>query len=160
LGELNASHLGISGPPTRPDEITADLGLVFDETYRGPGLKIAEVLKRGPADKRGITLKSGEFITSIDRTRLTEQTDVRKLRNGKVGETVVLQVTSNPSADPKDAKAFRRVEIQGANREAVRSLMYERWVENNARRVAELSKGKLGYIHIPSMDREGLERFV
>jgi tricorn protease len=26
--------------------------------------------------------------------------------------------------------------------------------------VAELSKGKLGYIHIPSMDKDGLDRFV
>ena len=38
--------------------------------------------------------------------------------------------------------------------------MYERWTQNNARRVAELSKGKLGYIHIPSMDQAGLDRFV
>jgi tricorn protease len=38
--------------------------------------------------------------------------------------------------------------------------MYDRWVENNAHRVAELSKGKLGYIHIPSMDEAGLDRFV
>jgi tricorn protease len=38
--------------------------------------------------------------------------------------------------------------------------MYDRWVEHNARRVAELSKGKLGYIHIPSMDEEGVDRFV
>ena len=54
LGELNASHLGIGGPSAPPEEVTADLGLIFDETYRGPGLKIAEVLKRGPADKRGL----------------------------------------------------------------------------------------------------------
>jgi tricorn protease len=38
--------------------------------------------------------------------------------------------------------------------------MYERWVAHNAARVAELSKGKLGYIHIPSMDEFGLDRFV
>ena len=38
--------------------------------------------------------------------------------------------------------------------------MYDRWVDKNARRVAELSKGTLGYIHIPSMDEAGLERFV
>src|SRR5580704_10954582 len=38
--------------------------------------------------------------------------------------------------------------------------MYERWVEHNAKRVAELSNGKLGYIHIPSMDEEGLDAFV
>ena len=68
LGELNASHLGISGFLRNPDEETADLGLLFDEMYRGPGLKIAEVLKRGPADKRGISLKAGDIITSIDRT--------------------------------------------------------------------------------------------
>ena len=38
--------------------------------------------------------------------------------------------------------------------------MYDRWVDNNAKRVAELSGGKLGYIHIPSMDEDGLERFL
>src|SRR5262249_26450791 len=37
---------------------------------------------------------------------------------------------------------------------------YERWVDKNAKKVAELSKGKLGYIHIPSMDEAGLDRFV
>src|ERR1700761_1713302 len=38
--------------------------------------------------------------------------------------------------------------------------MYDRWVAKNAAKVRELSKGKLGYIHIPSMDEEGLDRFV
>ena len=37
--------------------------------------------------------------------------------------------------------------------------MYDRWVDNNAKKVTELSKGKLGYIHIPSMDEEGLDAF-
>ena len=38
--------------------------------------------------------------------------------------------------------------------------MYERWVRQNADAVAKASGGKLGYIHIPSMDEAGLERFV
>src|SRR5439155_11756568 len=67
LGELNASHLGISGKLPTPDEATADLGLIFDETYRGPGLKVAEVLKRGPADKRGLSIKAGDVVLAIDR---------------------------------------------------------------------------------------------
>jgi tricorn protease len=160
LGELNASHLGITGFGSRPEEFTADLGLIFDETYRGPGLKIAEVLKRGPADKRGLNLRPGEFVFSIDGTPITAQTDVSKLLNGKAGETLVLQVTANATADPRDPKAFHRVEVQATNRDTVGALMYERWVENNAKRVTEISKGKLGYIHIPSMDAEGLDRFV
>src|SRR5262249_2788358 len=47
MGELNASHLGVGGFTSFPEEQTADLGLIFDEGYRGRGLKIAEILKRG-----------------------------------------------------------------------------------------------------------------
>jgi tricorn protease len=154
LGELNASHLGISGFATWPEQTTADLGLLFDESYPGPGLKIKEILKRGPADRRGLDLKPGQVIVAIDKTDLTEQANLSKLLNDKVGETVELQVTADPKA-PR-----RRVEVQAAGRGQIGTLMYDRWVENNAKRVAELSKGKLGYIHIPSMDDAGLERFV
>jgi tricorn protease len=160
MGELNASHLGIMGFTTFPEESTAELGLLFDESYRGPGLKIAEILKRGPADKRGIALKPGDIIRAIDRLELTDKTSLSQFMNDKVGEPVLLQVTSSPSADLKDPKAFRRVELQAASRQQIAHLMYERWVDANARRVAELSKGKLGYIHIPSMDEAGLDSFV
>jgi tricorn protease len=160
MGELNASHLGIMGFTTFPEETTAELGLLFDSTYRGPGLKIAEILKRGPADKRGIALKPGDIIRSIDRVELTDKTSLSQLLNDKVGESVQLQVTSNPSADMKDPKAFRRVEVQAVSRQQIAHLMYERWVDHNTRRVAELSKGKLGYIHIPSMDESGLDAFL
>jgi tricorn protease len=160
MRQFNASHLGILGFASSPEETTADLGLIFDESYRGPGLKIAEVLKQGPADRRGISLKPGDIVRSIDRVELNDQTNLSQLLNDKIGEPLVLQVTSNSSADMKDPKAFRKVEIQPANRHQVHDLMYERWVDRNARRVTELSGGKLGYIHIPSMDEHGLDRFV
>ncbi|MBY0522572.1 MAG: PDZ domain-containing protein [Gemmataceae bacterium] len=156
MGELNASHLGISGFASTPDEVTADLGLLYDESYRGPGLKVAEILKRGPADRRGLNLKPGDIILSIDRNEITDQIDVSKLLNDKVGEAVVLQVTS----DLKDPKSTRRIELTGVSRGTVSGLMYDRWVANNAKRVSELSKGTLGYIHIPSMDEVGLDKFV
>ncbi len=157
LGELNASHLGVRGMGRLPEETTADLGLIFDETYTGPGLKIKEVLKRGPADRRGLSLFPGDLVLAIDGAEVTAGTDVSKLLNGKVDETVTLQVATEAKTLPKDR---RRVEIQGADRNRIAALMYERWVERNAARVAELSKGKLGYIHIPSMDEAGLDRFV
>jgi tricorn protease len=156
LGELNASHLGITGQTKPPEEVTADLGLLFDAAFAGPGLKITEVLKRGPADKRNLALKPGDIILAIDRTELTPRTNVSQLLNAKVGEMVLLDVAS----DPADAKTRRRVEIQGASRSTISDLMYHRWVDQNARLVAEQSKGTLGYIHIPSMDDAGLEQFV
>ena len=53
-----------------------------------------------------------------------------------------------------------KLETQAVDRIRVAQLMYERWVEKNAEAVAKASGGKLGYIHIPSMDEAGLEQFV
>jgi tricorn protease len=156
LGELNASHLGISGKLPTADEPTADLGLIFDDSYRGPGLKVAEVLKRGPADKRGLNVKPGDIILAIDRTELTNNVNVSQLLNNKVNEGVTLDI----GTDPKDPKARRRVEIVAVDRTRTSALMYDRWVERNAAAVEKASGGKVGYIHIPSMDEPGLEAFV
>lgn len=157
LGELNASHLGVAGPIHNPDEVTADLGLIFDEKYTGQGLKIAEVIKRGPADKRGIDLKAGDVILAIDRVDLTPKLNLSELLNGKVGEAVRLDVAANP-ADPKGGR--RKIELQGSSRDVVGKLMYQRWVDANAALVSKESGGKIGYIHIPSMDEAGVEQFV
>lgn len=48
LGELNASHTGCRYYPSGPSLQTAELGLLYDSHYRGDGLKVAEVIKRGP----------------------------------------------------------------------------------------------------------------
>ncbi|GIW79803.1 MAG: tricorn protease [Gemmatales bacterium] len=160
FGELNASHLGIRGNLYSAEASTAELGLIFDESFPGPRLRVAEILKNGPADKRGIKLKAGDIIGAIDRVPLAKDTSLAELLNGKINQTVELKVTSDPKAKLDDTKAWRNVEIRATSQSVIRDLMYERWVERNARRVAELSKGKLGYIHIPSMDQEGLDRFV
>src|SRR5205823_1839531 len=39
-------------------------------------------------------------------------------------------------------------------------LMYDRWVQHNADAVAKQSGGRVGYIHIPTMNEHGLEQFV
>jgi len=158
LGELNASHLGISGRgrEVAPEDMTADLGLLFDSTFAGPGLKITEIIRRGPADRRGIKLSAGEVITQIDEVELGPTVNVSKLLNGKAGSSIALKVT-----DPIKPKEAARVEkVTTVSRATMGPLMYQRWVRHNAEMVTKLSKGTLGYIHIPSMDDEGLETFV
>ncbi len=155
LGELNASHLGIGGKMRQPEEQTADLGLLWDESHRGSGLKIAEVLKRGPADRKGLDLRPGQFVMAINGRQLTEDVSLSEVLNDKAGEALFLEIAN----DPKDPKR-RKIELRAAKREEIAPLMYQRWVANNARRVAELSNGKLGYIHIKAMDGESLDEFV
>ena len=156
LGELNASHLGISGKLPTADEFTADLGLIFDNNYAGPGLKILEVLNRGPADKRGLNLKAGDVITRIDRVKLDSSINLAQLLNNKANEGVQLTLETGP----EKTRVARRVEVIAVSRDRISTLMYDRWVQNNAQNVDKLSGGKLGYIHIPSMDDAGLEVFV
>ena len=156
-GRVECFTPGHHGFLTFPEEETADLGLIFDEAYRGRGLKIAEILKRGPADRRGLSIKAGEFVLNIDGVELTETTDLSQLLNGKIGETVALQVASDTETPDQGSPPRRNPRRQPGR---LSPLMYDRWVEHNARRVAELSKGKLGYIHIPSMDEAGLDRFL
>jgi tricorn protease len=156
LGELNASHLGISGKLPTAEENTADLGLLFDDSFAGPGLKISEVLKRGPADKRNLNIKPGDVITQIDRIPLTAQTNLSQLLNNRTGDTVTLTLETGPIG----MRTARKVDIVAVPRDRTAQLMYERWVAKNAEAVAKQSNGKLGYIHIPSMDEAGLEVFM
>lgn len=93
LGELNSSHLGIFGPLPPPEEMTADLGLIFDDAYRGPGLKVAEILKHGPADKRGLALHARDVIVSIDRQPVTDNREFSELLNGKAGELIPIELS-------------------------------------------------------------------
>ncbi|MCI0463057.1 MAG: S41 family peptidase [Gemmataceae bacterium] len=156
LGELNASHLGLLTARPAPEQQTADLGLLYDDRYRGPGVKVAEIVKGGPADRRGLNLKPSDVIESIDRVQLTDRVELAQALNEKAGEVVVVEVTSKPG----DPKARRRIEMMAVNRTQLQPFLYRRWVDANAQKVAELSKGKLGYIHIPSMDEDGLDAFL
>jgi len=151
MGELNASHLGVGGGDDEGRGRDGAAGPAVDESYRGKGLKIAEVLKRGPADQRGLNLKAGRSRPGHrrqgDHRGGRGQHAAQRQGQGKRG---VLQVAAAPDAEPK---ARRRVEIQASGKRRIQELIYDRWVEKNARRVAELSKGKLGYIHIPRWTR-------
>ena len=57
LGELNGSHTGARYNPEGAALKTAALGLFLDDTYQGDGLRVEEVIKRGPVDvkKTGVT---------------------------------------------------------------------------------------------------------
>lgn len=50
LGELNVSHTGGRFSPAGKSEPTASLGLLFDWKYAGEGMRIAEVIEKGPFD--------------------------------------------------------------------------------------------------------------
>lgn len=147
LGELNASHTGSGYRGNGPDMTTAVLGAYYDPHYAGPGLRIAEILKRGPLDTAAANLAPGDIITAIDGTQIEADTDINPLLDGKNGRKVQLRVRRNRGRDKEAAVTVRPISRGQQN-----ELLYQRWVERNAAIVDSLSDGRLGYVHVQGMD--------
>lgn len=147
LGELNASHTGCRyGAGGDNNDQTASLGLFFDESYSGDGLRIAEVLKDGPSDKAELNIKAGSIVEKIDGISLSKQVNHNDLLNRKVGERVRLSLY-----DPS-AKVRSDAVVKPIGRGDEYNLLYERWVANRKQEVAEASDGKIGYVHVRGMN--------
>ncbi len=88
LGELNVSHTGARYYGSGASLQTACLGLFFDPAYEGDGLKIQEVIKRGPFAVRDTKVKAGDIIEAIDGQKIVAGEDYNALLDGKVGRPV------------------------------------------------------------------------
>jgi len=167
FGELNASHLGIGGGGAggRSAPETAYLGVWYDETYTGPGVKIKEVMPKGPADRDESRLKPGEYILAVDGKDVTFDESFYKVLSDRVGKRVALLVSSTPPASPLakggigGVEGARTVRLRAIGRGAWGSLMYEHWVRQRREMVDRLSGGKLAYLHVAGMDDGSRFRF-
>ncbi|MFA8434297.1 MAG: S41 family peptidase [Marinifilaceae bacterium] len=147
LGELNVSHSGAGYRPYDPKgDRTAALGIFFDYNYKGEGIKIAEIIKDGPLDKKSIKVSKGMIIQQIDGQNIGTDIDYAKLLNRKSGKFTALHIY-----DPKTKKG-QDVTIKPISLSSERSLLYKRWVKMNEKEVEKLSGGKLAYVHIPGMN--------
>lgn len=147
LGELNGSHTGGRySPQMQNPDVTAALGLLYDETYTGNGLKVSEVIAGGPVDKAISKIKAGSIIEKIDGETLVNTEDWAKYLNRKVGKNTLLSVF-----DPKTNTRFEEtVKPILFGEESV--LMYKRWTNMMFNLVDKLSGGKVGYVHVQGMN--------
>ncbi|MBA2249534.1 MAG: PD40 domain-containing protein [Chitinophagaceae bacterium] len=147
LGELNASHTGGRySPRMQSPDATAALGLLYDETYRGKGLKISDVMEGGPADKANSKIRTGIVIEKIDGEDITDAVDWASLLNRKLSKNTLLSLY-----DPASGNRFdERVKPISTSEEGL--LMYKRWVKNMQQMVDRLSNGKVGYVHVLGMN--------
>jgi tricorn protease len=147
LGELNGSHTGGRYSPIMQNpDATAALGLLYDETYTGNGLKVTEVIAGGPVAKANSNIKPGAIIEKIDGETLVNTEDWAKYLNRKVGKNTLLSVL-----DPKTNARFEETVKPIAFAEES-SLMYKRWTSLMYQLVDKLSGGKVGYVHVQGMN--------
>lgn len=141
LGELNVSHTGGRYYPRLATEGTASLGLLYDLTFKGDGLRVDEVVKNGPFDRANLKLEKGDIITAIDGQTITPSQDLSQLLMGKAGKKTLVSIKG------KDDTVVLPISSSAFN-----GLLYDRWVKARAADVEKWSKGRLGYVHVQSMN--------
>ena len=145
LGELNASHTGgryyASGAN---GDHTASLGVLYNESYMGDGIKISEVISGGPLDNADSKIKAGDIIIKINGKTIKSDENWNKYLNNIQDKNTLLTIKSGNST-------FEET-IKPVSVGSERALMYKRWVRTMERKTDSLSNGKLGYVHIQGMN--------
>jgi len=108
---------------------------------------------RSPLTEVGVDVHVGDYVLAINGRELLAGTDPYELLQTAPGQPVEWRVSATP-----DGKAARTIRYQPLATET--ALLYLRWVNGNRARTAELSHGRLGYIHLPDMGDAGLREFI
>lgn len=147
VGELNASHLGVTGASGFNATPIGKLGLRFDRNeYETSGrLKITEIISLSPADIVK-NIKVGDYLISVDNVKIDGTKNLDELLENKVGKRVEIEVSSNADGSNK-----REIVVKPVTTGTEKNLLYRQWVETNRAYVERISSGRLGYVHIPDM---------
>ena len=145
LGELNVSHTGGRYRPAPSGYATANLGLLYDWSYDGKGLKVDEVVEDSPFDNSRSKMVAGVVIEKIDGVEINADTDYNLLLNDKARKKTLVSLY-NPQTKERWDEVVLPISTGAFN-----SLLYKRWVKNRAADVERWSNGRLGYVHIQSM---------
>ena len=161
IGELNASHAYRGGGDVEaaPERGVGLLGVdweLVDGRYR-----IAHVVRaapwetdtRSPLDEPGVELDAGDFVLAVNGLPVDATRSPYAAFDGLAGETVVLLVNDRPTTD-----GAREVLVETLRSESrLRNL---EWIEDNRRRVAEATAGRVGYVFVPDTGINGQNELV
>ena len=148
LGELNASHTGCRYYSRGASLRTASLGVFLDEAWTGDGLKIKEIIKRGPFAVKNTGVKAGDIIESIDGVKIVAGADYNMLLDGKAGKPVRIGIKGKRD----------EVVIKPISSGALSELLYKRWVDRNRAFVDSISGGRIAYVHVKAMNSESFRK--
>jgi tricorn protease len=158
IGYLDASHLGVRSSANEAASRRAHGRLGVTTVPADGGHRVTSVLPNSPAALANPALAVGDLVVKVDFDDVGASPSLEAALAGKIGQEVLVEFTR--AGDAPDAKPAELgtlvVPVSGA---AERTLRYNAETRANARKVDELSGGRLGYIHIAGMDQASLDRF-
>ncbi len=153
IGDINASHTGFYprdeyNPFTSP---AAWLGAELDySTVLEEGIRLSKIYPNSRLSSF-YHFPEGCLLTSIDGVKIAKYTALDSLLAGKTGKKIKLTVNQDG--------VITEAVITGLSFTQMTELRYDYQVAQKKKQVEELSRGKLGYIHIPAMGDEEWQKF-
>ncbi len=159
-GELSVGHSFVFGgdfpavDTNRAAGLGADL-VAEDGRWRVKRIYTAESWNpelAAPLAQPDLKIAEGNYILAINEQPLAAEQDPYELLQGRAGQQTYLLVNDKPSTD--GAWTIKVLPVAGEG-----ALRQRAWVEDNRRKVEELSHGKLGYVWVPNTGGPGFVSF-
>ncbi|MDA3906899.1 MAG: S41 family peptidase [Bacteroidales bacterium] len=146
LGELNGSHTGGRYRHQAKGDATASLGAFYDLSFVGKGLKITEIIEKGPLDKSDLKIAIGDVIEQINGVDILPEVNFYQLLNQVGGKNTQLRIY-HPTTQKSSLIVMKPI-----SQRAKSGLLYDRWIKFMREETDRLSDGKVGYVHIKGMN--------
>jgi len=162
VSELSVGHAYIEGGdyevPARPRVALPGARLELDAA--AGRYRIAKIFAgdneepkyRSPLTEVGVDARVGDYVLAVDGVDLpANENPYRLLRN----RTNAVTLTLNDRPVLEGARKVEYVPIDAED-----DLIYKEWVDGNRAKVAAMTDGKVGYMHIPDMGAPGAYEFI
>jgi tricorn protease len=161
VGELNASHTYIFGPPHErpPSQRFGMLGVNWKQ--ENGAFRLEHIVDggdwdselRSPLGVTGIKVKEGDYVLAVNGIPLDTNKEPWAAFQGLADRTVELTVNETPSME-----GSRKVIVKTMSSETrLRNL---EWMDINRKYVDEKSGGKIGYVYMPNTSTLGQLQLV
>jgi tricorn protease len=143
--EVDTSRTGVLGADLIQTDGRWKIKRIYTTESWNPGLV-------APLAQPNLKVQEGDYIIAINGENLTANMDPYELLNTTAKVQTVLTVNSKPTTEGSWTIRVQPTESESALRQLA-------WVEDNRRKVDELSKGKLAYVWVPNTGGPGFNNF-
>ena len=105
-----------------------------------------------PLAQPGLNIKMGDYILAVNGKELDGTQDIFEAFKGTANKQTVIHFHDKP-----EMKGAQKITVMPISSEY--GLRQRAWVEDNRRKVDELSNGKLAYVWVPNTSGAGFESF-
>jgi tricorn protease len=154
VGELETSHSEVTPAVLPGGPVTPHLGFTFDYSYRGPGLRVAAVPAGTPGSFAQTQLRPGDHVWQINGRDITLDEHLYEWLNDKQDREFEFLVSTNA-----DRAQTRSVRYKALTLEEWNDLNYRNRIEGLRKHVTDKSGGRIGYLHIASMQANNQAQF-